>query len=201
MIGWIRKDLEESTQVLDIFVKNNKNLEAIEKAATIMVDALRTGNVIISCGNGGSLCDAVHFAEELTGRFRENRAALPAVAISDPAHITCTANDFGFGYIFSRYVEAWGKPGDVLLAITTSGNSENVLNAVFTAKERKMAVVALTGKKGGKISSLCDIEIRAPYTEYSDRAQEIHIKVIHALVHLIEVALYPDIKSPKQVQL
>lgn len=197
----IKKDLNEAQTVLQEFIGNTKNLESIEKAGALMVRSLQAGNKIISCGNGGSLCDAMHFAEELTGRFRENRAALPAVAISDPAYITCTANDFGFSYVFSRYVEAWGEPGDVLLAITTSGNSDNVLNAVFAAKEKKMIVVALTGKTGGKISSLCDVEIRAPYTEYSDRAQEIHTKVIHTLVHSIEVALYSEIKSINKVQL
>ena len=141
---------------------------------------------VISCGNGGSMCDAMHFAEELSGRFRGNRKAIPAVSISDAAHITCVANDYGFGEVFSRYVDALGKKEDVLLAISTSGGSANVLNAVDVAKAKGMTVVALTGKTGGELSKVCDIEIRAPHSEYADRAQELHIKIIHSLIHYIE---------------
>jgi D-sedoheptulose 7-phosphate isomerase len=152
----------------------------------MMIEAIKKGKKIISCGNGGSMGDAMHFAEELTGRFRENRKAIAALSISDPTHITCTANDFGYDFIFSRYLEAIGHTGDVLLAISTSGNSPNVLKAVETARKKGMKVVALTGKKGGKLAQECDVEIRAPFSEYADRAQEIHIKVIHALIHYIE---------------
>lgn len=131
----------------------------------------------------------MHFAEELTGRFRKNRRALPATAISDPAFITCVANDFGYDQIHSRWVEAYGKAGDVLLAISTSGKSENVIKGAMAAKEKGMKVVALTGKSGGPLSDYCDVEIRAPYSEYSDRVQEIHIKVIHTLCQLVEIFL------------
>ena len=150
---------------------------------------LRGGGKIITCGNGGSMCDAMHFAEELTGRFRGNRRALAAVALCDPTHITCVANDYGYDYIFSKGVEAVGRPGDLLLGITTSGNSRNVLEAVASARSIGMKVVALTGKGGGQIASECDVEIRAPKSEFSDRAQEIHEKVIHSLVHYIELEL------------
>ena len=151
-----------------------------------MVDSIKNGGKIISCGNGGSLCDAMHFAEELTGRYRNNRPALPAIAISDVSHMACVGNDYGYEYVFSRYLEALGKKGDVLLAISTSGNSKNVINAIEVAKKLGVKVIGLTGKDGGKMANLCDVEIRAPHSEYADRAQEIHIKCIHSLIDYIE---------------
>lgn len=193
MIDVIKKDFTESMAVLETFTGNENNWKAIEKAALLMSDALSNGHKIISCGNGGSLCDAMHFAEELTGRFQLSRPGLPALAICDPAYITCVANDFGYDHIFSRYIESIGNPGDVLLAISTSGNSRNVKNAILSAREKNMPVVALTGKTGGEIAAICDVEIRAPYSTFSDRTQEIHIKVIHSLVHAIENALIPKI--------
>lgn len=151
-----------------------------------MINSITAGGKIISCGNGGSHCDAMHFAEELTGRYRDNRRALPAICVSDAAHISCVGNDYGFEFIFSRYVEALGNKGDVLLAISTSGNSANVLNAAKAAKEKGMIVAALTGKEGGKLASLADITINVPYHGYADRIQEVHIKIIHILILLIE---------------
>ncbi len=185
----IKAHLLEAAEILRQFYSDEKNIRAICDAGEIMSASIKNGGKIISCGNGGSLCDAMHFAEELSGKFRNDRPALPAIAISDASHISCTANDFGYEYVFSRYVEALGRPGDVLLAISTSGNSESVLQAINAAKKNNMKVVGLTGKGGGKMASLCDVEIRAPETEYSDRAQEIHIKVIHALLDNIEFAL------------
>ena len=182
----ILEDFNEAKKVLEVFLAEPSNLEKIEDAGKIMSEAVKNGNKILSCGNGGSMCDAMHFAEELTGLFRNQRRSIPALAISDPSHITCAANDFGFEHIFSRYIEGMGNPGDVLLAISTSGNSGNVVNAAHTAREKNMKVVALTGKTGGKLSQLCDVEIRAPQSDYSDRVQEIHIKVIHALIRYIE---------------
>jgi D-sedoheptulose 7-phosphate isomerase len=135
------------------------------------------------------MCDAMHFAEELSGRFREDRKALAAISISDPSHLSCVGNDYGYDFVFSRYLEALGNKGDVLLAISTSGNSANVLNAIAVAKEKGMVVIGLTGKDGGKMASLCDVEIRAPHSSYADRAQEIHIKVIHSLIHYIETTI------------
>ena len=163
-----------------------ENFEKIVDAGKIMVSSLQSNGKIISCGNGGSMCDAMHFAEELTGRYRNDRPSIAAIAISDPSHISCVANDYGFEYIFSRYIESIGKKGDVLLAISTSGNSKNVVNAIQAAREKEMLVIGLTGKTGGDMATLCDVEIRAPHSEYADRAQEIHIKVIHALIDLIE---------------
>lgn len=132
------------------------------------------------------MCDAMHFAEELSGRYREDRRALAALSISDPSHISCVGNDYGYEYIFSRYLEAIAREGDVLLAISTSGNSANVIRAIETAKSLGMKVVGLTGKSGGKMAELCDVEVRAPHSEYADRAQEIHIKCIHSLIDYIE---------------
>lgn len=163
-----------------------ENFEKIVDAGKIMVSSLQSNGKIISCGNGGSMCDAMHFAEELTGRYRNDRPSIAAIAISDPSHISCVANDYGFEYIFSRYIESIGKKGDVLLAISTSGNSKNVVNAIRAAREKEMLVIGLTGKTGGDMATLCDVEIRAPHSEYADRAQEIHIKVIHTLIDHIE---------------
>jgi D-sedoheptulose 7-phosphate isomerase len=187
----IASHLLEAKTVLEQFVSDESNLKKIEEAAKLMVDSLKKGGKIISCGNGGSMSDAMHFAEELTGRFREDRSPIAAIAISDPAHISCVANDYGFEHVFSRYVEAVGKEGDVLLAISTSGNSANVLNAAKQALDRGMKVVALTGKDGGELARYCTIELRAPYTNYSDRVQEIHIKIIHVLIACVESELNP----------
>jgi D-sedoheptulose 7-phosphate isomerase len=182
----VRQELVEALSVLEEFLAHPQNCAHIEAAGRIMVSALSVGKKIISCGNGGSMCDAMHFAEELSGLYRGQRPALAALSISDPSHITCTGNDFGFEHVFSRFVEAVGQEGDVLLAISTSGNSPNVVRACEAARNRKMKVVGLTGKDGGKMASCCDVEVRAPHTRYSDRTQEIHIKVIHTLIHWIE---------------
>ena len=185
----IENNLKEAQKILDQFIAEPKNITAIETAGSMMVNALKNGSKIISCGNGGSMCDAMHFAEELSGRFREDRKAIPAISISDPSHISCVGNDLGFDKIFSRYIEALGNSGDVLLAISTSGNSTNVINAIHAAKQKGMAVICLTGKDGGLMATICDVEIRAPHSQYADRAQEIHIKVIHSLIHFIETSL------------
>ncbi len=185
----IRTDFLEAQKVLNNFISDDKNLKSISDAVEIMVTALKIGGKIISCGNGGSMCDAMHFAEEMTGRFRDDRKPFTAISISDPSHITCVANDYGFEYVFSRYLEAVGKKGDVLLAISTSGNSKNILEAISGAKKIGIKIVGLTGKDGGLMSSLCDVEIRAANSKYADRAQEIHIKIIHSLIHCIEEAM------------
>jgi D-sedoheptulose 7-phosphate isomerase len=182
----IKGHLKESAQVLENFMSNPQNLQRIHQAASMMAVSLRNGGKIISCGNGGSHCDAMHFAEELTGRYRDDRRPLPAIAISDPTYMSCTANDYGYEQVFSRFVEGLGRPGDVLLAISTSGNSPNILRAAEAAKERGMQVVALTGKGGGKLAYLADAEVRVSHNAYADRIQEIHIKVIHIFIYLIE---------------
>ncbi len=181
----IADHFSEAASVLAAFSKP-ENFEKIERAGELMVTSIRGGGKIISCGNGGSMCDAMHFAEELTGRYRDDRQALPALSISDPSHMSCVGNDYGYAHVFSRYLEAIGNKGDVLLAISTSGNSQNVLNAIEVARKKGMLIVGLTGKDGGKMASLCDVEIRAPHSKFADRAQEIHIKVIHSLIDHIE---------------
>lgn len=185
----ILKNFEEAKAVLESFISNEDNILKIEQAAQLMIASLQNGGKIISCGNGGSMCDAMHFAEELSGRFRDDRPALGAVSISDPSHISCVGNDYGFAHIFSRYIEGVGRSEDVLLAISTSGNSENVVNAILAARKKGIKVIGLTGKDGGKMASLCDVEIRAPHSAYADRAQEIHIKVIHSLIQTIELGV------------
>jgi D-sedoheptulose 7-phosphate isomerase len=176
------------SEAAEILLKFNtvENIQKIQSAGEIMVNSLKISGKIFSCGNGGSMCDAMHFAEELTGRYRDNRKAIPAISISDASHISCVSNDFGYDFVFSRFLEAWGNENDVLLAISTSGNSKNVINAVHVAREKGMKIIALTGKSGGELAMLADVEIRAPYSDYADRAQEIHIKVIHALIDFIE---------------
>lgn len=181
----IADHFSEASQILLKF-NTSENIKKIAKAGAIMVSSIKSGRKIISCGNGGSMCDAMHFAEELTGRYRDNRPSIAALSISDPSHITCVGNDYGFDFIFSRYLEGVGRENDVLLAISTSGNSKNILNAIRLAKEKKMFVIGLTGKTGGEMANLCDVEIRAPHSEFADRAQEIHIKVIHSLIDFIE---------------
>ncbi len=183
----IINSLKEASSVLEVFIQDPEKIESIEKAGHIISSAISDGNKIISCGNGGSMCDAMHFAEELSGRFRNDRPSLPAVSISDPAHISCVANDFGFDFIFSRYIESIGNKGDVLLVISTSGNSPNVIKAAEVAIEKGMKIVALTGKTGGLLAKLADVEIRVEGGKYGDRVQEIHIKVIHILIELIEM--------------
>lgn len=182
----ILKDLREAQDELERFLTEPATLESIAAAASLCADALRNGGKIICCGNGGSLCDATHFAEELTGRYRENRRPLPAIAINDPAYLTCTANDFSFEEVFSRYVQGVGVQGDVLLAISTSGTSTNVLKAAAAAREKGMKVLALTGPAGNPLAEIADRAVCAPAAPHSDRIQEIHIKVIHILIHAIE---------------
>lgn len=182
----IKNDFTEASNILEKFIENKDNFSKLEMAGETMLQCILNKGKIISCGNGGSLCDAMHFAEELTGRYRKNRDGLPAIAISDVGYISCVANDYGYDSVFSRYIEALGNENDVLLAISTSGNSVNVVKAVEVAKEKGMQTIALTGGLGGKVSELCDIEIRAPWSPYADRTQEIHIKCIHSLINYIE---------------
>jgi D-sedoheptulose 7-phosphate isomerase len=183
----IKQDFLDARDILDQYLSDENNFLLIQQAGDIMVESLKSGHKLISCGNGGSMSDAMHFAEELSGQFRDRRKALAAISVSDPSHITCAGNDFGFDHIFSRFVDAMGFDGDVLLAISTSGNSANVINAAISARERGLKVVGLTGKAGGRLATLCDVELRAPASQYSDRTQEMHIKIIHALIHYIEM--------------
>ena len=186
METYVRAALEEAQSALNDFLSHPERIKSVSDAAKVIVDSLNAGGRIYSCGHGGSMCDAMHFAEELTGRYRDNRPAIGAIAISDPSHMACVGNDYGYDYVFSRYLEGVGRKGDVLLAISTSGNSQNVIHAINAAKEKDMKVIGLTGKDGGEMAKMCDVEIRAPKSEYADRAQEIHIKVIHSLIDYVE---------------
>lgn len=182
----IRAELTDAADVLNRFLSDDKNLTDIEAAAKLLADSFKQGGKVLSCGNGGSHCDAMHFAEELTGRYRENRPGYPGIAISDPSHLSCVSNDFGYEYVFSRYLEAVGAKGDVLFGLSTSGNSGNILKAIEAAKAKGMKTIALTGKDGGQMAGLADVEIRVPHFGYADRIQEIHIKIIHILIMLVE---------------
>ena len=193
----IKDQLKEASHLLNKIIDDKLVINSISEASQIMINSIKKEKKIISCGNGGSMCDAMHFAEELTGKFREERKSLPAISISDPSHITCVGNDYGFDKIFSKYLEGIGKSGDTLLAISTSGNSENIINAAKYCSENiinaakycsknNINVVSLTGNNGGELSKYSDVEIRVPHFGYSDRIQEIHIKIIHILILLIE---------------
>ncbi len=188
----INHALVESREALDYLISNGRSIGAIEGAASIMTQCLKSGRAIYSCGNGGSMSDAMHFAEELTGRYRDDRKGLSATAISDPGHISCVANDFGYEYIFSRYLEARAQSGDVLLAISTSGSSKNVIKAAEYANQNGISVIGLTGKAGSDLGDLADINISTVDYRYADKAQELHIKIIHILIQLIEREFFPE---------
>jgi len=190
----IRSHFEEAATVLAAFLGEPENIISVERAAAFMSYCLKQGAKVISCGNGGSMCDAMHFAEELTGRFRDDREPIAALCISDPSHLTCVGNDHGFDQVFARFVQAHGREGDVLLAISTSGNSANVLRAAEVARAKNMHVIGLTGNTGGKLADLCTVEVRVPHQGYADRVQEIHIKVIHAFIDHIE----RDLAQPRR---
>lgn len=186
----IKNSFLDAQRVLNDFIADERNMKLVCEAGDMLVEMFRRGGKVFSCGNGGSLCDAMHFAEELTGRFRSDRVALPAIALADPSHMSCVSNDMGFDSVFSRYVEALGQAGDVLFAISTSGNSGNVLRAIEVAKVKGMKVIGLMGKTGGKMKDLCDVSIVVPWQEHSDRIQEFHIKIIHILIEYIEYSLF-----------
>lgn len=185
------QSLQDAQKVLNSFIENKNNVALINSAISVMVESYKNDGRMFSCGNGGSMCDAMHFAEELTGRFRKERKPLPAMAINDPSHLTCVSNDYGYDVVFSRYIEAWGNKGDVLLAISTSGNSTNVLLAAEAAKKKGMKVIGLLGKDGGKLKDQVDIALIVD-SPVSDRIQEIHIKCIHIFIEGIERSLFPE---------
>jgi len=187
--GIALQELQESATVLQNFLSNPEKIAVINEAAGILVEAINKGCKIISCGNGGSHCDAMHFAEELSGKYRNHRRALPALCISDASHISCVGNDYGYDFIFSRFIEGLGNEGDVLFGLSTSGNSANVIHAIEAARAKGMKVILLTGKDGGKMANLADVEVRVEHFGYADRVQEVHIKVIHILMLLIEKEL------------
>lgn len=184
--------LTQAKETLERAMSNPEVIAAVAQAGTLMAESIKAGGKVLSCGNGGSLCDAMHFAEEMTGRFRSDRRPYPAIAIADASHIACVGNDYGYEQVFSRYVEGVGREGDVLLAISTSGTSKNVMRAVEAAKAKGMKVVAMTGRADSPMESLADVTIVTPGGRWADRVQEMHIKCIHIMIELVERALDPQ---------
>lgn len=186
-----RGSLTEAHQVLGAFLADPKQLEKCQQFTSILVDAFKSGHHVYSCGNGGSHCDAMHFAEEFTGKYRKDRKPLGALALGDASHVTCVANDFGFDHIFSRQLQAFGKKGDVLVALSTSGNSKNILKALEAAREMGVTSVALLGRNGGAAKDMANLSIVIP-AETSDRIQEMHIKILHTVIETVERKLFPE---------
>ena len=188
----VRASLRESQQALAALLANEAMLAEVARAGALLARTFAAGGKVYACGNGGSMCDAMHFAEELTGRYRDDRPGYAATAIADPSHLSCVGNDYGYEQVFARYVQAHGRAGDLLLAITTSGTSKNVVAAAKQARELGVKVVALTGRPDTPITALADIAIVTPGGKYADRVQELHIKVIHILIELVERELAPQ---------
>ena len=188
----VRASFEEAAATLQAFLEDPEALDGVRRFVLAAARTLRSGGLLLSCGNGGSMCDAMHFAEEWTGRFRSDRRALPAMAMSDPSQLTCISNDFGFDEVFARQVEAHGRSGDLLVAISTSGDSPNVLRACEAAREKGLTTVGLLGKGGGALAEQVDIPIVVPRATTSDRIQEIHIKVLHIAIEAVEREMFPE---------
>lgn len=188
----VQAALQEAADSLARLQADAAMLDLIARAGELLADTFVAGGRAYACGNGGSMCDAMHFAEELTGRFRRDRPGFAALAISDPGHLSCVGNDLGYERVFARFVEAHGRRGDVLLAISTSGTSRNVVAAAETAKQLGLKVIALTGSAGTPVAGLADVAIVTPGGQYADRVQELHIKVIHILIELVERRLTPE---------
>ena len=191
-VGAIKNTLNEALRALQALIDNDETLQRIAAAGQLLANTFAAGGRAYSCGNGGSMCDAMHFAEELTGRFRDNRPGYAAMAISDASHLSCVGNDYGYEQVFARFIEAHGRAGDVLLAISTSGTSKNVLRAVEVAQQRGMKVIGLTGRAATPLAESADIAIVTAAGKYADRVQELHIKVIHLLIELVERQLAPQ---------
>ena len=187
----IRSSLDEAQNVLHKFIHDSQTIKVMNQTTQMIYEVFRHRGRIFTCGNGGSMCDAMHFAEEWTGRFRADRQPLPAMALSDPAHLTCVANDFGFDEVFARSITAFGHPGDLLIAISTSGNSQNLVRALEAAKSAEIKTFALLGKDGGQMKSMADLWLIAP-GKTSDRIQEIHIMVLHILIEAVERIIFPE---------
>lgn len=191
----IKQSVEESVKAV-AQLREPQALAFIEKAAALLAETFIQGNKVIIAGNGGSLCDASHFAEELTGFFRRHRRALPAIALSEPGHITCTGNDVGFEWIFARGIEAYGRPGDLFIGLTTSGNSPNMIRAFETAKALELKTIAFLGKGGGKLKSVADLELIINGFSTSDRIQEAHMAAIHILIEMMEHQMFSQMAAP-----
>lgn len=192
MVKNIINSLLEAKLGLENLLADNSTLEAINKAATLIINSFEQNGRVFACGNGGSMCDAIHFAEELTGQYRNKRRGFPAIAIADPGHLTCVGNDYGFHEVFSRYLTAHARSGDVLVAISTSGTSKNILEALNYAKLNNISVIGLTGKSESALAKQADVSISTPIGNFADRVQELHIKVLHIIIELIERHFCPE---------
>ena len=191
MTNWIEQALTDAASLIEWLRRQEEADGVLTAISRRIADTLASGGRVLTCGNGGSMCDAMHFAEELSGRYRQDRAAFAAQAMSDPAHMSCVANDFGFERVFARGVEAWGKPGDLLVVFSTSGSSPNIVAAARSARERRMTVVGLLGRDGGEVRALCDLSLVVP-AQTSDRIQEVHEKTVHLLIEGVERLLVPE---------
>lgn len=191
MITHITASLQEAHVALTNLLANPATLQDIERAAQLLIQVFERKGRVYSCGNGGSMCDAMHFAEELTGRYRLDRPGLPATAISDAGHLTCVGNDHGYEQVFSRYLESHGREGDCLLALSTSGTSKNVIRAAKAAKAQGVHVIILSGRPSPELEALSDVYINTPGGKFADRVQELHIKVLHILIELVERHFFP----------
>ena len=192
MNDFLTSGLNEAKETIKAVLSDEQLLKTLEESIECLSSCYKNNGRVFSCGNGGSMCDSMHFAEELTGRFRKNRPSLGAMSISDPSHLTCVANDYGYEFVFSRHLEGWANTGDVLLAISTSGNSPNIIEAVKVAKDKGMKVIGLLGKGGGKLKDMVDFPLVVPHTKSTDRVQELHIKFIHLFIEGIERNLFPE---------
>lgn len=192
MKKYIDYSLREAKTVLDDLLENENTLAAIESAGRLLIDTFERRGRVFSCGNGGSMCDAMHFAEELTGRYRKDRVPLAATAISDPGHLSCVGNDLGYEQVFSRYIEAHGRPGDCLVALSTSGSSKNIIRAAEVAQSIGVQVIGLTGHQEAKLAQFCAVHISTPARQFADRVQELHIKILHILIELVERQFFPE---------
>lgn len=196
MKSYISNSVDDAIQAISQ-LKEPMALEFIESSAEMVANAFSQGNKLLAAGNGGSLCDAAHLAEEFTGFYRKSRPALPAIALSDPGHMTCTGNDLGFEWIFSRGIEALGKPNDVFIGLTTSGNSLNMIHAFATAKKLGLKTISFLGKSGGKLKGIADLELCIHGFSTSDRIQEAHMAALHMLIEIVEYKLYPELCAPE----
>ncbi len=194
----IKRSIRQAIEAIET-LESNRCFDFLEDLAQMILTTYRQGGKLLVAGNGGSLCDAMHFAEEMTGFFRARRTALPALALSDPGHMSCVANDLSYDAVFARAIEAHGKRGDLFVALTTSGNSNNLINAVIEARNRGVKTAALLGKTGGKLKGMCDLEWLVPSVQYSDRIQEVHMTMIHIIVERIEAALMEMRSQPRKI--
>lgn len=188
---FLRDNFNYSANVLNKVIESDEIFESLEKIIATLTSAAKKKNIIYSCGNGGSMADAIHFAEEMSGRFQDNRAGLPAIAISDAGHLSCVGNDYGYDFVFSRFIESVGKPGDILFGVSTSGKSKNIIEAVKRAKDLGMTSICLLGKDGGELKGLCDLSVIVP-DQVTHRIQEIHIQMIHNIIEGIERSIFPE---------